>query len=191
MDRFRHGHFPHQPRVPDPPQWHRPTSIYPYVNTLPARGTSPTTSSALRLGLLLVRLVRSGVANRGGYGTLFLLKCHVQNKRPKLGTLAPTQNVGENAILYPPNSRGHHGDQMAARALVGGQCRGDHDSFLYSGPSRSTARLFAAARSAEAAGQNEVAVRGACPDSTRLHPMRTRPVLRASAASSTARNKFI
>jgi len=39
---------------------------------------------------------------------------------------------------------------------------------------RSTGRLFAAAWAAEAAGQNKVAVRGACPDSTRLHPMRTR-----------------
>ena len=71
LDRFRHGHFPQQPRVPDPPQRHRPTSIYPYVNTLPARGTSPTTSSALRLGLLLVRLVRSGVAERNGPNSAF------------------------------------------------------------------------------------------------------------------------
>jgi len=29
LDRFRHGHFPQQPRVPDPPQRHQPTSIYP------------------------------------------------------------------------------------------------------------------------------------------------------------------
>jgi len=39
-------------------------------------------------------------------------------------------------MLYPPNSQGHHGDRMAARALVGEQCRGDPDSFLYSGPSK-------------------------------------------------------
>ena len=71
LDCFRHGHFPQQPRVPDPPQRHRPTSIYPYVNTLPTRGTSPTTSSALRLGLLLVRLVRSGVAERNGPNSAF------------------------------------------------------------------------------------------------------------------------
>jgi len=54
--------------------------------------------------------------------TLLLLKFYVKNKRPKLGTLAATQNVGENAMLYPPNSRGHHGDRMAVRALVREQC---------------------------------------------------------------------
>jgi len=43
----------------------------PYVNTLPARGTSLTTSSALRLGLLLVRLVRSGVAERNEPNSAF------------------------------------------------------------------------------------------------------------------------
>ena len=39
---------------------------------------------------------------------------------------------------------------------------------------RSTGRLFAAAWAAEAAGQNEVAVRGACPAAARVRPMRTR-----------------
>ena len=37
----------------------------------------------------------------GSYGTLLLLKLHVKNKRPKLGMLAPTQNVGENMIALP------------------------------------------------------------------------------------------
>jgi len=39
---------------------------------------------------------------------------------------------------------------------------------------RSTGRLFAAAWAAEAAGQNEVAVRGACPAAARDRPRRTR-----------------
>ena len=39
---------------------------------------------------------------------------------------------------------------------------------------RSTGRLFAAAWDAEAAGQNEVAVRAGCPDSASRRPMRAR-----------------
>jgi len=63
---------------------------------------------------------------------------------------------------------------------------------------RSSGRLFAAASAAEAAGQNEVAVRGARVAghlvSTPCAPaptMRTRPVPRVSAASSATRSRFI
>ena len=55
---------------------------------------------------------------------------------------------------------------------------------------RSSGRLFAAASAAEAAGQNEVAVRGACPASASRRPMRTRAHHADPPRAARKRSKF-
>ena len=55
---------------------------------------------------------------------------------------------------------------------------------------RSSGRLFAAAWDAEAAGQNEVAVRAGCPDSGSRRPMRTRAHHAHPPRAARKRSKF-
>jgi len=86
---------------------------------------------------------------------------------------------------------------MAARALIGEQCRGDPDSFLYPGPPKEHRKAICCRLGCRSCRpQYEDCVRGACPAAARDRPRSTRahhahPPLAAHKPSECGRSQQI